>query len=98
MGIQDCPSAPRSPWQNGFVERVIGSLRRECLDYVIIKNEKHLRRVLKSYMAYYNRSRTHMSLNKDPPEPRPVSPASSGHVIAIPEVSGLHHRYDRIAA
>jgi len=98
MGIQDCPTAPRSPWQNGFVERVIGSLRRECLDYIIIKNEKHLRRVLKSYMAYYNRSRTHMSLNKDPPVPRPVSPASSGHVTAIPEVSGLHHRYDRIAA
>ena len=98
MGIQDLPTAPRSPWQNGFVERVIGSLRRECLDHVIIKNERHLRRVLKSYLVYYNQSRTHLSLNKDPPLPRPVSPISQGRIVAFPEVGGLHHRYERIAA
>ena len=64
MGIHDVPTAPRSPWQNGYVERVIGSIRRECLDHVIVRNERHLRRVLRSYMAYYNKSRTHLSLNK----------------------------------
>jgi len=98
MGIHDRPTALRSPWQNGLVERVIGSLRRECLDHVITKNEKHLRRVLKSYMIYYNRSRTHLSLNKDPPIPRPASPISSGRIVAISEVGGLHHRYERVAA
>jgi transposase InsO family protein len=98
MGIHDCPTAPRSPWQNGFVERFIGSLRRECLDHVIVKNEKHLRRILKSYLSYYNRSRTHLSLNKDSPMPRPVSTTSSDPIISIPEVGGLHHRYERMAA
>ena len=98
MGIHDLPIAPRSPWQNGFVERVIGSLRRECLDHVIVKNERHLRRVLKSYLAYYNRSRTHLSLNKDPPIPRPVSPMTQSRIVAFPEVGGVHHRYERIAA
>ena len=98
MGIQDVPVAPRSPWQNGFVERVIGSLRRECLDHVVIKNERHLRRVLKSYLVYYNRSRTHLSLSKDPPVPRPVSPISKGGIVAFPEVGGLHHRYERVGA
>ncbi|MEK9673886.1 MAG: integrase core domain-containing protein [Rhodospirillaceae bacterium] len=97
MNIRDCPTAVRSPWQNGFVERVIGSIRRECLDHVIVRNERHLRRVLKSYVAYYNRSRTHLSLNKDPPIPRPVPTISSGRVVSIPQVGGLHHRYDRIA-
>ncbi len=98
MGIEDCTTAPRSPWQNGFVERVIGSLRRECLDHVIIKNEKHLRRILESYMAYYNRSRTHLSLNTDPPVSRMVSTGLPGCIIAFPEVGGLHHRYERMAA
>ena len=98
MGIHDVPTAPRSPWQNGYVERVIGSIRRECLDHVIVRNERHLRRVLRSYMAYYNKSRTHLSLNKDPPVPRPVSSASTGRIAAIPEVGGLHHRYERLEA
>jgi transposase InsO family protein len=98
MGIHDLPIAPRSPWQNGFVERVIGSLRRECLDHVIVKNEKHLQRVLKSYLVYYNRSRTHLSLNKDSPVSRPLRSNLSGRIVAIPEVGGLHHRYERMAA
>tara|TARA_B100000965_G_scaffold406790_1_gene448665 strand:- start:51541 stop:52236 length:696 start_codon:yes stop_codon:yes gene_type:complete len=98
MTIGDCPTAPRSPWQNGFVERAIGSIRRECLDHVIVRNERHLRRLLKSYMAYYNRSRKHLSLDKDSPIPRPVSSLASGRVVGIPQVGGLHHRYDRMAA
>ena len=98
MGIHDVPTAPRSPWQNGYVERVIGSIRRECLDHVIVRNERHLRRVLRSYMACYNKSRTHLSLNKDPPVPRPVSSASTGRIAAIPEVGGLYHRYERLEA
>ena len=88
MGVQDLPIAPRSPRQNGFVERVIDSLRRECLDHVIIKKENFLRRVLKSYLAYYNQSRTHLSLNKDPPIPRPVSPISQGPMPPFPKSEG----------
>lgn len=98
MGIADTPTAPRSPWQNAYVERVIGSIRRECLDHVIVKDERHLDRVLRQYMAYYNRSRTHLSLNKDPPVPRTVSSRKSGPIITFPEVGGLHHRYERVAA
>jgi len=91
-------TAPRSPWQNAHVERVIGSIRRECLDHVIVMNAAGLRRVLRDYVAYYMRSRTHLSLDKDTPCPGPVTPPSTGRIVAIPEVAGLHHRYNRIAA
>jgi putative transposase len=98
MGIAEVVSAARSPWQNAYVERVIGSLRRECLDHIVIFNERHLRRILSSYADYYHRSRTHLSLDKDCPNPRPVTPPGSGRVVAIPQVNGLHHRYERLAA
>jgi transposase InsO family protein len=98
MGIQELRTAPRSPWQNGYAERVIGSIRRECLDHVIVVNETGLSRVLSRYLAYYHQSRTHLSLAKDTPQPRPVAPPTLGQVVAIPQVGGLHHRYDRRAA
>jgi putative transposase len=85
MGIEEVVTAPRSPWQNAYVERVIGSIRRECLDHVIIFNERHLRRVLASYVGYYHRSRTHLSLAKDCPDSRPIQPPKSGKVTAIPQ-------------
>ena len=94
----EVPTAPRSPWQNGHVERMIGSIRRECLDHITALNERHLRRTLKSYVAYYNHTRTHLALNKDAPIPRPTASTSGGDVVAIPEVGGLHHRYERLAA
>ena len=83
---------------NPYVERVIGSIRRECLDHVVVFNERHLRRVLRSYLAYYHGSRTHLALGKDTPEPRAIEPAGAGRVVARPEVGGLHHRYERQAA
>ena len=98
MDIEDVVAAPRSPWQNPYVERVIGSIRRECLDHVVIFNERHLRRVLASYVAYSHRSRTHLSLGKDGPEPRPIQPPPIGTVLALPQLGGLHHRYERVAA
>jgi transposase InsO family protein len=98
MGIEDVLIAPRSPWQNPFVERLIGSIRRECLDHVVIFHERHLQRILASYFAYYHRWRTHLSLAMDCPEPRPVEPPGAGVVIAVPEVGGLHHHYARRAA
>jgi len=91
-------TAPRSPWQNPYCERLVGSIRRECLDHVLILNEASLRRILKSYRAYYLRSRTHLALGKDPPESRPVQPPELGPVVELPEVGGLHHRYERRAA
>ncbi|MDA1326313.1 MAG: integrase core domain-containing protein [Proteobacteria bacterium] len=91
-------TAPRSPWQNPYVERVIDALRREWLDHVIILNERHLRHILGSYYDYYHGSRTRLSLGKDTPDGRPVQPASSGTVVFLPKVGGLHHRYKRIAA
>ena len=94
-GIRDRPVAPRSPWQNGYAERVIGSIRRECLDHVIVWNEPHLRAVLSEYEDYYNASRTHLSLKKDAPHPRPLS--RTGKIIALPHLGGLHHRYERCA-
>jgi putative transposase len=97
MGITEVVSAPRSPWQNAFVERVIGSIRRECLDHMVIFNERHLRRVLSSYVDYHQRTRTHLSLDKDCPDPRPLMSPWIGRVVAIPQVSGLHHRYERLA-
>jgi transposase InsO family protein len=98
MGITEVITAPRSPWQNACVERVIGSIRRECLDHIVIFNERHLRRVLSSYVDYYQRTRTHLSLDKDCPDLRPIQPPRIGRVVAIPKVAGLHHRYERLAA
>jgi transposase InsO family protein len=98
LGISEVLSAPRSPWQRAYVERVIGSIRRECLDHVIVFQENALRRTLNSYFDYYHRSRTHLSLGKDPPEPRAIQPPEMGSVVALPQVGGLHHRYERRAA
>src|SRR5688572_26884853 len=98
MGIVEVVSAPASPWQNPYVERLIGSIRRECLDHVITINEAHLRHVLMAYICYYHRTRTHLGLEKDTPDHRPVSPTLTGPIVAIPEVGGLHHRYERRAA
>ena len=95
---EEVKSAPRSPWQNPYAERLIGSIRRDCLDHVIVLNEWHLRRILRSYIDYYHGSRTHLSLKKDSPEPRPVHPPDMGDVVEFPEVGGLHHRYERRAA
>ena len=95
MGIRDRPTAPRSPWQNGHIERLIGSIRRECLDHVVILGEAHLRQVLRAYADYYNRSRTHLALAKDAPLSRPVQ--GVGSVVAIPLLGGLHHQYARMA-
>ena len=91
-------STPRSPWQRAYVERVIGSIRRECLDHVIVFHEGSLRRTLDSYFDYYHRSRTHLSLGKDAPEPRCIQPAAMGSVVAVSQVGGLHHRYERRVA
>jgi transposase InsO family protein len=93
MGIRDKPTAPASPWQNGFAERLIGSIRRESLDHVIVLGEAHLRRILKNYADYYNSVRTHRSLNKDAPISRPVQRIGSIKSHAI--LGGLHHRYAR---
>jgi transposase InsO family protein len=93
MGIRDHPIAPRSPWQNGHVERAIGSIRRECLDHNVILGESHLRRVLKAYAAYYNEVRPHLSLNKDPPGRRPVQ--CYGTIVCMPILGSLHHQYCR---
>jgi transposase InsO family protein len=98
MGIEEVLTAPRSPWQNPFVERVIGSIRRECLDHVIVWNERSLRRHLQHYVAYYHRWRTHLSLDKDPPVPRATQTPGEGRIVAVPHVGGLHHHYERRAA
>ena len=98
MGMEEVLTAPRSPWQNAYVERFIGSARRECFDHVIVFSEAGLRRLMTLYCAYHERSRTHLSLDKDSPIPRPVTPSGDGDVVAIPEVGGLHHRYERRAA
>jgi transposase InsO family protein len=94
MGIRDHPIAPRSPWQNAYVERFIGSIRRECLDHLIVFGEAHLRRILRGYAAYYNVSRTHRSLNKDAPLHRAIE--RLGAVVSRPVLGGLHHQYCRI--
>ena len=98
MGIQEVLGSPRSPWQRAYVERVIGSIWRECLDHVLVFHETSLRRILRSYLDYYHRSRTHLSLGKDSPEPRSIQPEQMGRVVALPQVGGLHHRYERRAA
>ena len=94
MGIRDRPTSPRSPWQNGFAERLVGSIRRECLDHVVVFGERHLRHILLSYMKYFNEVRTHLSLEKDTPVSRAVEP--TGHILCRPVLGGLHHQYIRI--
>ena len=94
MGIRDRPTAPASPWQNGFAERLIGSIRRECMDHIVVLGEAHLRRVLRSYASYYNEIRTHRSLNKDAPVSRPVQ--RTGTIKSDPILGGLHHHYVRV--
>jgi len=96
FGIDEIVTAYRSPWQNGYIERVIGSIRRECLDHVIVLNESHLRNILTDYISYYNKYRTHLGLNKDSPESRPFQ--KEGKIGKIPVVNGLHHVYFRQAA
>jgi putative transposase len=98
MNIREVKTAYRSPWQNPYCERLIGSIRRDCLDHVIVLNERHLRTILKSYLKYYHLCRTHLSLEKDCPEPRATDPPNNGKVIAFPKVGGLHHFYARKAA
>jgi transposase InsO family protein len=98
FGIKQVLSAPRSPWQRAYVERVIGTIRRECLDHVIVFGERGLYRHLRSFMSYYHATRTHLGLQKDSPEPRPIQPPEAGRIISIAEVGGLHHRYERRAA
>ena len=96
LDIQEVMTAPRSPWQNGFAERLIGSIRRECLEHIVVLNPRHLRKIMTSYFAYYHRSRTHLALSKDSPDSRLTM--SQGAIVAIPQVGGLHHRYERRAA
>ena len=98
MGIEQVCTAPRSPWQNPYVERLIGSVRRECIDHLIILDESHLHRILRTYLAYYHGYRTHLSLKKDAPTGRVQESAELGRIRALPVVGGLHHRYTRRAA
>jgi transposase InsO family protein len=98
MAIAEVLSSPESPWQNPYVERLIGSIRRECLDHVIVFNEGHLLGLLAAYIRYYHRTRTHLGLEKDAPDHRPVHLPSRGRIVAISKVGGLHHRYERRAA
>jgi transposase InsO family protein len=93
MGIRDRPTAPRSPWQNAYAERLVGSIRRDCLDHIIVLGEAHLRRILKAYVSYYNGARTHLSLKKDAPFPRPIERV--GRISSIPILGGLHYQYCR---
>jgi transposase InsO family protein len=94
MGIRDKPIAPASPWQNGFAERLIGSIRRECLDHLVILGEAHLRRILQTYAGYYSKIRTHRSLDKDTPAFRPVQRV--GTITSNAILGGLHHHYVRV--
>ncbi|MFZ0468582.1 MAG: integrase core domain-containing protein [Thiogranum sp.] len=98
LGIEEVLTAPRSPWQNAFAERVIGSIRRDCLDHAIVLNERHLERILTGYFDYYHRWRTHLSLGMDSPETRSVQPPALGKAVQFPEIGGLHHHYERLAA
>ena len=97
MGIEEVVIAYRSPWQSPYVERVIGSVRRECLEHVIVLNDSHLRRILASYFAYYHEDRAHLSLDRNSPNPREIELRVQGKVISMPRVGGLHHRYRRAA-
>jgi transposase InsO family protein len=96
LGMEEVLTAPQSPWQNPYAERLIGSIRRECLNHFVILNASHLKRSLTSYLRYYHESRTHLALDKQCPFSRSVS--SAGRIVKIPQVGGLHHRYERIAA
>jgi len=98
LGLVEVTTAARSPWQNPYVERVIGSIRRECLNHTIIVGERHLRRVVANYVRYYNRARTHLSLAKDSPDPRPIHGLRRGRIVRRPHCGGLHHEYRREAA
>jgi transposase InsO family protein len=98
IGIDEVITAPHSPGQNPYAERLVGSVRRECLDHVIVLGEQHLRWILTRYFSYCHKSRTHLSLGKDAPDPRAVQPPSAGKIVELPEVGGLHHRYARLAA
>jgi len=98
LDIKEVKTAPHSPWQNPYVERLIGSIRRECLDHVIVLNERHLKRLLRGYFDDYHHWRTHRSLDRDCPESRLIQPPDMGPVIEVPEVGGLHHHYERLAA
>ena len=98
MGIREVLTAPRAPWENPYAERFIGSLRRECLDHIIVFNESSLGRIVKAYFEYYEHSRTHLALDKDAPASRAIQPPALGTVIELPQVGGLHHRYERRAA
>ena len=98
MGITEVITSPSSPWQNPYAERLIGSIRRECLDHVIVLRERHLRCLLTAYLTYYHGARTHLALEKDAPTTRRVQTPTEGPVVAVPEVGGLHHRYERRAA
>ena len=98
LGMAQVLTTPRSPWQNAYAERVIGSIRRECLDRLIVFREDHLRRLLAGYFRYYHRWGTHLSLDMDCPDTRPVQPSGRGQIIAVPDVGGLHHHYERVAA
>ncbi len=98
LGIEEVKTAYHSLWQNPFVERLIGSVRRECLDHVIVLGERHLNHILREYFDYYNNARAHMSLDGNAPLPREVEPPDRGSVIALSQVGGLHHRYIRVAA
>jgi transposase InsO family protein len=98
FGIEEVVSAPQSPWQNPFVERVIGTIRRECLDHVIVWNERSLRRTLRVYLDYYHRWRTHLAIEKDTPDARRCHARAHGAIVAYPHVDGLHHHYERRAA
>jgi len=97
MGIDEVKIAFRSPWQSPYVERLIGSIRRECLDHVIVLNEEHLRRILAEYFGYYHEARAHLSLERNSPDPRPVCPPQQGKVVAKAYLGGLHHCYTRAA-
>jgi hypothetical protein len=98
LGLGEVLIAPRCPWQSPYVERMIGSIRRECLDHVVVINQAHLRELLESYLIYFHQSRTHLALDKDAPEFRSVQGPERGNIIALPQVGGLHHRYERKAA
>ena len=98
LDIRETVTAPRSPWRNAYAERVIGSIRRECLDHIVVIGERHLRGILSTYVDYYNETRTHLALAKDAPEPRSAQAPSQGRVVEVPRVGGLHHEYRRRAA
>jgi transposase InsO family protein len=98
LGIAEVLTAPQSPWQNPFAERLIGSIRREYLNHVLVLGERHLRRNLTRYFSYYHQARTHLALDKDAPDSRPIALPATRRIVPISEVGGLHHRYIRQAA